>query len=32
LGSISTFELQEVFRNWMKRLESVIEAHGEYVS
>jgi histone-lysine N-methyltransferase SETMAR len=32
LGSISTFELQNVFRNWIKRLEGVIEIHGQYVS
>jgi hypothetical protein len=32
LGSISTSELQDVFRNWMKRPEGVIEAHGEYGS
>jgi hypothetical protein len=32
LGSISTPELQDVFRNRMQRLEDVIETHGEYVS
>jgi hypothetical protein len=32
LGSISTFELQDVFRNWIKRLEGVIETHGQYIS
>jgi hypothetical protein len=32
LGSVSTSELQDVFRNWMKRLEGAIETHGECVS
>jgi hypothetical protein len=32
LGSILTSELQDVFRNWMNRLEGIIETHGEYVS
>jgi hypothetical protein len=29
LGSISTSELQAVFRNWMKRLKRVIETQSE---
>jgi hypothetical protein len=32
LGLIPTSELQDVFRNWMKRLERVIEANDEYLS
>jgi hypothetical protein len=32
VSSISTSELQGVIRNWMKRLEGVIESHGEYIS
>jgi histone-lysine N-methyltransferase SETMAR len=32
MDSISTSELQEVFRNWMKKVESVIETDGEHLS
>jgi histone-lysine N-methyltransferase SETMAR len=32
LGSIPTSEFQDVFRNWIKRLEGVIETHGECIS
>jgi hypothetical protein len=32
LGYISISELQDVFRNWMKRPESAIKTRGEYVS
>jgi hypothetical protein len=29
LGSISTSELQDVFHNWVKKFEDMIETHGE---
>jgi hypothetical protein len=32
LGSISTSELQDLFRNWMERLQDIVETYGEYVS
>jgi hypothetical protein len=32
LNSISTSKLQDVFHNWIKKLEGVIETHGEYAS
>jgi hypothetical protein len=32
VGSISPSELQDVFRNWIKRIEGVTETHGEYIS
>jgi hypothetical protein len=32
LDSISTSELQDMFRNWIKRLAGVIETHGEHIS
>jgi hypothetical protein len=32
LSAIPTTELRDVFRNWIQRLEQVINTHGEYVS
>jgi hypothetical protein len=30
--SIPTTELRDVFRNWIRGLEQVIDTHGEYIS
>jgi hypothetical protein len=32
LSAIPTTELRDVFRNWIRRLEQVIDTNGEYVS
>jgi hypothetical protein len=32
LGLTLNTELQDAFRNWMKRLEGVVETDGEYIS